>query len=906
MCMNRKKQQELQNDLEFLRERFGELDGEIQLPHSLSAEMLRYKLENIDLIAEKPKRKYPVWLKPIAGVCACFVLMLGVYQVFNSQAVKSGGALEAPAPMMVSDMAAAPAAAEENEKMAAPEMAAQAPSEEDSVPMVSAGTPESKPLEWNPAAGGADEATSASSSDSAASVQPDEASEDDGLMLPKQVSGRDEDTGSKDKGTGGKKTESRNPDTAGSGRPDDMESSDAAQDDEDDGLAITKPQGAGISSAEKNDTAPKSVVTDGIEDTEVEDATEAVMEESVAEAADVADEALAVSPRVAQPRAAAFALGASDAQAKAAQDYAQVRDAVYQMSGGVQSYTDTNDTADGSAKYNPATAGAGDAQPGTGGRFSGTNTQEAGVDEGDIVKTDGEYLYSYVAKNATSKYPAIFITDADDLEVTSKIELKAGRIEEFYVTKNRLITVRSSNFTLNAKVPDDTVIESTGEDLYEEIQEQNSRKRMPNTDDPRDRRMAQAVVYDISDPEDPEQIRTFSQDGGYVSSRMVDGVLYLVSNRYVSPDFARKDTRMEELVPVVYDSVEGSARLLKPKEIAIAPDSRSASYAVVSAVNVRSGRAETKAVLGGGDGVYMSEDNLYVYYQTANSDLQSGVSSYTTTNIVKIGANGADLSLGRTGHVDGYVYGQFAFSEYKGNLRVATTADYPSGKSSNNVYVLDKNMRQVGALTGLAPGESIYSVRYMDDRAYLVTFRQVDPLFAIDLSNPEKPRLLGQLKIPGFSEYLHPVDKNTLIGIGQSADNNGQTDGLKLSMFDVSNPASPKELHVYNLGGQGSWSEALDNHRAVLFDARSNLIAFPADIRSAGTNEQTYFVFRFSKSDGFTLEKEIIHGDDERVDSFEEVQRGLYIGDTLYTFSPSYIVSYDLGTFERKDSVKLK
>lgn len=123
MCMNRKKQQELQNDLEFLRERFGELDGEIQLPHSLSAEMLRYKLENIDLIAEKPKRKYPVWLKPIAGVCACFVLMLGVYQVFNSQAVKSGGALEAPAPMMVSDMAAAPAAAEENEKMAAPEMA---------------------------------------------------------------------------------------------------------------------------------------------------------------------------------------------------------------------------------------------------------------------------------------------------------------------------------------------------------------------------------------------------------------------------------------------------------------------------------------------------------------------------------------------------------------------------------------------------------------------------------------------------------------------------------------------------------------------------------------------------------------------------------------------------------------
>ena len=101
MCMNRKKQQELQNDLEFLRERFGELDGEIQLPHSLSAEMLRYKLENIDLIAEKPKRKYPVWLKPIAGVCACFVLMLGVYQVFNSQAVKSGGALEAPAPMMV-------------------------------------------------------------------------------------------------------------------------------------------------------------------------------------------------------------------------------------------------------------------------------------------------------------------------------------------------------------------------------------------------------------------------------------------------------------------------------------------------------------------------------------------------------------------------------------------------------------------------------------------------------------------------------------------------------------------------------------------------------------------------------------------------------------------------------------
>lgn len=301
----------------------------------------------------------------------------------------------------------------------------------------------------------------------------------------------------------------------------------------------------------------------------------------------------------------------------------------------------------------------------------------------------------------------------------------------------------------------------------------------------------------------------------------------------------------------------------------------------------------------------MSAGNLYVYYTT----YPNGVSqkhSYQQTNIIKFEAQRAKLTLQGTAAVDGYVDGQFAFSEYDGNLRIAATADMLDGTALNNVYVLDKDLRPIGLLKGLAPGERIYSVRYIGKMAYLVTFRQVDPLFAIDLSDPRAPKLLGQLKIPGFSEYLHPIDDKTLLGIGRGANAQGVESGLKLSLFDVSDPLSPKETHVYNFGASGSYSEALYNHKAVLFNAQRQLMAFPAAISTQNNRQDAYVVFRFDKQKGFTLEKSITHTAQNPHGAFHIINRGVYIGDTLYTFSADQIASHNLDTFADKGICELK
>ncbi|MEM1483396.1 beta-propeller domain-containing protein [Oscillospiraceae bacterium PP1C4] len=743
--INPQKQQELDDNIEFLRGQFSGLNQQIKLPHSLNSEMLRYKLDNLDLIEEKPKKKY-AWLKPLIGVAACFVVVFG--SVFALRGT------------------------EEQLKSAAP-----------------------------------------------------------------------------------------------------MESPDSTE-----------------------NAAPSPM--------------------------------LARSAKL--PMAAANDARA-DGDAVYASDYTQVRDAVFSINGGYDSYnyvpapaafSTENDalqeapamdvveeralekSADFSAKSNPASAAAG---------FSETNVQEQGVDEADIVKTDGKYLYSYVQKNTTTRCPTIFIADAKKMNVASKIELEDTDINEFYISGDRLITVGYNNNAVPYTVlPQDTIVKSTDDSIYKGIEKLRGQSTDAKAYSSGDRGISyygnstvETVIYDISDREHPQKVKSFSQDGDYTSSRVMDGVLYLISNRYVAPSFDNRNSPMTDLVPIVYDSTEGGAKLLPASKIAIAPNSKSSSYAVVSTLDVNSGKADTQAVLGGSGGVYMSAHSLYVY-DTLYKDYVENNQSYQDTNIIKFDVDKTKLTLGKTGKVSGYTDGQFAFSEYKGNLRVATTADLTNGKSSNNVYVLNENMQQIGALEGLAPEERIYSVRYLEDMAYVVTFRETDPLFAIDLSNPQSPKLLGQLKIPGFSEYLHPVDAHTLLGIGQSANSSGVTDGLKLSLFDVSDPLNPKELNVYNLGGQGSDSAALYNHKAVMFHPEQKLVGFSAFVYNASGGQPAYYLFRYDREKGFTLEKSIGIGDAAPYTAFSDVTRSLYIGNTLYAFSPEAVTSYDLKTFAQVQTLPLK
>ena len=622
-------------------------------------------------------------------------------------------------------------------------------------------------------------------------------------------------------------------------------------------------------------------------------------------AADMAAAPADAPAEAAMPMLASAASGGAEAAYYAA-DYTEVRDTIYRLAGDRMlkgSFSGDLYLADGAA---PEAGAVEDAAPAAdaGGMirsapaaFSGTNVQEAGVDEADIVKTDGKYLYSYVYQNTTSQSPAIFIADAQEMTLTATIEVDPA-IDEFYLDGDRLVTVGYSADELPA--PKQTVVEATDDSLVDRSAASGDAASWNGGSWDGGVEM---TVYDISDPAEPQEVRTFRQDGNYVSSRLMDGTLYLVSRKYVYADLTDKRTPLSDIVPVCFESGAAEPRLLPADKIAIAPDCSSADYAVVSAVNVRTGKSDTRAVLGGGDGVYMSTDNLYVYYDSWRGSV-SDSESYRRTGIVKFSAGGK-LDLMGTAWIDGYVDGQFAFSEFDGNLRVAATAEYPVKGVSNNLYVLDSGMRQIGRLEGLAPGERIYSVRYLGEMAYVVTFRETDPLFAIDLSNPRAPKVLGQLKIPGFSEYLHPLDDGLLLGIGQSVDERGTANGVKLSMFDVSDPLNPKELYVYNFGGEGVWAEALSNHKAVLFDEERSLFGFAVDT-GFGRIVSRYYVFSYGKdADGFTLKAKISH-DDFGPNAFSGVNRGLYIGNTLYTFSPDWIVSYDLDSFTRKEILRLK
>jgi inhibitor of cysteine peptidase len=279
-----------------------------------------------------------------------------------------------------------------------------------------------------------------------------------------------------------------------------------------------------------------------------------------------------------------------------------------------------------------------------------------------------------------------------------------------------------------------------------------------------------------------------------------------------------------------------------------------------------------------------------------------------------------------SGKTPGRILNQFSLDEYEGKLRVATTkGNLWSGSSRNNLYVLDENMKIAGKLEDLAPGERIYSVRFMGKKAYVVTFKKVDPLFLIDFSDLN-PKVLGKLKIPGYSDYLHPYDENHIIGIGKDAidaeeGNFAWYQGLKMAMFDVSDVENPKEVDTVLLGARGSESPVLHNHKAFLFDKEKQLLVIPATLtekkNNAKPNEYGDFVFQGAlvfqvTPTGFKLRGNVTHIEDPQTylksgyyfESQSAIERSLYINDVLYTFSASRLQLnslHDLQTLRKID-----
>lgn len=515
--------------------------------------------------------------------------------------------------------------------------------------------------------------------------------------------------------------------------------------------------------------------------------------------------------------------------------------------------------------------------------YSGTNVQVAGIDEGDIVKTDGKYLYVMDSGGAVR----IVKADGANTAVVGKISARDGRwANELFVDGDTLVILcTSSNYDETVQTKDGT--------------------------------RTVAEFYDISDKTAPVRKTELGQDGGYSTARLMDGKLYVVSSMsvwYWGVSGTKPEAR--QYAPCVYD---GGKETVMPSDcILLPPEVRGDNYTVLTSADLSGGaRISEQAVLGSSATVYMNDKNLYLassdYSETAGEPYtkdQYAVTDYTggsTTALTRFSLDGGKLAMAASGSIPGSLVNQFAMDEKDGYLRVVTTIDqyswsiYSDGKygfenyregdslSSSALYVLGSDLRTAGSVQNLAPGERVYSVRFDGDTGYFVTYKQVDPLFAVDLKDPKNPKVLSALKIPGFSQYLHVWGDGMLFGLGENTRGEDGTipDGLKLSMFNVSDPANVTEITT--LGLDGSWSAAQYNHKAILVLPDRNIIAFPMD--------QSYVVYGYENG-AFSKRAEMDMGG-----LWADGVRGVRIGELFYVCAQNGVGVYSLGDFSRVASV---
>lgn len=528
-----------------------------------------------------------------------------------------------------------------------------------------------------------------------------------------------------------------------------------------------------------------------------------------------------------------------------------------------ESDTGTN----GSASTNTKTEAAADTASDTadsGADHSQTTAQVEGVDEADIVKTDGKYIY--VLSQFPNRIVKIIDVTGEKPRQLKSIEADISSCEDMYLSGNRLVLCGQnySGATVNSV----------------------------------------AIIIDVTDPSAPKELTRCTQSGYYNESRLIGDKLYFISDYQLNPEAIKKSTP-ESFVPSI--ECKDYSGAVAAETVKFYDNCTQPCYTVVSGYNIKDGALiGTRSVLGGSYTVYASTENIIVCGYTDGDGF---------TQVARFSLDGGEITLKATSKLKGSLLNQFSIDEYKGYFRFVLTdynyqtveknADEDAASSSaeystaivdraaiatdytaNSLVILDGELKETGKITDLAPGEKVYSVRFMGDVAYFVTFRQVDPLFSADLSDPENPKIIGSLKIPGFSSYLFPYG-GKLLGIGQNADEQtGKTGSLKLSMFDISDPSNVTESSKTDLPTYSS--ESLYNHKATLADYGKNLIGFPAWGRSG----VEYYVYSYR--DG----KFVQRLKTELNIKTEQNCRGLYIGDLFYIASPYELQYYDLNTFE--------
>ena len=469
----------------------------------------------------------------------------------------------------------------------------------------------------------------------------------------------------------------------------------------------------------------------------------------------------------------------------------------------------------------------------TGGKdYSSTNLQVEGVDESDFVKTDGSFIY--VVQDAQiqivdvrGKIPAVAGT------IRPKLDEDTDRICEMYVADQMLTVIVQAEETALDTTPTKKVADlSEGAKQEEDTDLQQETCLADKVQIVNTTAVTKVITYDLTDPCKPVLKDTTEQDGWYKTSRKIGSRLYLFTNQLLGAgivdgiprDEALKEDGLKSWLPSVNGKVVSEDCIYLPKE--------GNGGLLMSAVDLADHHRvlDQKLLVNNYAELYVTSHSVYLYERAyVNEAFRTRIARFTLEADGKIQAKAAKT-------VKGNIEDTFAIHERNGYLQVLTSVT-DQEPWENRVYVLDEKMEVTGKLTGLAKGEQIYAARFAGEIGYFVTYRNTDPLFTVDFSDPQNPKVIGELKVTGFSEYLHFWSDDRLLGIGMETDpQSGETVGVKLSMFDISDPGKVKEEAKLVLKG-ATYCEGMYDYKAVLADPEKNLIAFTTETYQQGYRE---------------------------------------------------------------------
>ena len=558
--------------------------------------------------------------------------------------------------------------------------------------------------------------------------------------------------------------------------------------------------------------------------------------------------------------------------------------------------------------------------------FSKTNIQVDGVDEPDIVKTDGTYLY--ILENND-----IYIIKAfpvDDAAILSKISVNDNiSLSNIFINNDRLIV-----FGVSWGYP---------------VEYQDEYKGFSNCW--RGISSTMIRIYNVEDRENPELVESINMDGRYFDSRMIGDYVYVVSTESVYDIYHICNGNESINIPEL--TVDDKTITIPADQMFYidTPEQIDMMTHILS-INIFNGKINQKSfMLGNSQILYVSKNNVYltcIYrdYIPSSSPINTYYDRIEEKTIIhKISIDVGNISYASQGEVPGHVLNQFSMDEYNGYFRIATTVGHVSGwgdHSTNNVYILDEDLNVTGEIENLAHGERIYSARFMGNRGYIVTFKKIDPLFVLDLKDPKNPMILGELNIPGYSDYLHPFDEDHIIGIGKDTVEPQEDipwtkdfawyQGIKIAIFDVSDVENPIELHKETIGDRGTDSLALHDHKAFLFDREKELLVIPIDLyeisdeikeQNNGYTGSIYgefkfqgaYIYKLTLENGFEYKGRITHMDENNIlESYSryydlgstEISRTLYIDNVLYTISSSAVKMNNLNDLSEINIIYLQ